>query len=163
MQKYHKTVEQIISLLTESGVWFETFEHEPVRTSEEASRVRTGYSIKQGAKAIIIRLKKSESDKSFAMLVLPGDQKFNTDNVKRLSGAKDIRFASEEEVSRITDGILPGGVPPFGNLFNLEVIADPSLFNNEKIVFNAGDKSFSVGMKSEDYKNIVKPKVVSII
>jgi len=54
-------------------------------------------------------------------------------------------------------------VPPFGNLFDIEVIVDPQLFENEKIVFNAGDKSFSVGMYSKDYLQLVDPQVVSIL
>lgn len=161
--EYHKLTKQITELLQSNNMWFETFEHEPVRTSEEAAKIRTGYSLHQGAKAIIIRVKISDSNKKFAMLVFPGDLRFNNDKVKKLFGAKDIRFATEEEVDRITDGVLPGGVPPFGNLFNLEVVVDPQLFQNEKMVFNAGDRSFSVGMKSEDYKTLVKPNIVSIV
>ena len=39
---YHPVVEKIKDLLTQRGAWFETFEHAPVRTSEEAAKVRTG-------------------------------------------------------------------------------------------------------------------------
>lgn len=161
--EYHEIVSKIIELLKNGGYWFETFEHEPVRTSEEAALVRTGYSQAQGAKAMIVRVKKSATDKSFAMLVLPGDRRFDFAKVKQLFGASDIRFATEEEVIRLTGGVLPGGVPPFGNLFGLPVVADPSLFENEKIVFNAGDRSFSVAMKSADYQKIVEPRVFDIL
>jgi Ala-tRNA(Pro) deacylase len=58
--------------------------------------------------------------------------------------------------------VEPGGVPPFGNLFDLGVIADQELFGNEKIVFNAGDRRFSVAMKSEDYRQLANPVVASI-
>jgi len=43
--QYHPVTEQIQKLLTDQGVWFETFEHEPVRTSEEAAQTRPGYSL----------------------------------------------------------------------------------------------------------------------
>ena len=33
---YHRVTKQIKSLLKEKGFWFETFEQEPVKTSEEA-------------------------------------------------------------------------------------------------------------------------------
>ncbi len=158
----HQTVQEIINILNTHNVWYETFEHEPVRTSEEASKVRHGYTIKQGAKAIIVRIKISSNDKRFVMLVVPGDLKFDSNKIKGLYNAKDIRFATEEEVHKITNGVLPGGVPPFGNLFKLEVIADKRVFDNEKIVFNAGDKRFSIGMNSQDYATIVKPKIVDI-
>lgn len=156
-------VSKIAELLESGGYWFETFEHEPVRTSEEAGKVRTGYSLAQGAKAMIVRVKKSTTDKSFVMLVLPGDRRFDFAKVKRLFEARDIRFATEEEVIKLTGGVLPGGVPPFGNLFDLPVVADPLLFENEKIVFNAGDRCFSVAMKSADYQKIVGPRVSDIL
>lgn len=160
---YHKTVTEIKNILEKNHCWFETFEHEPVRTSEEAAKVRTGYSLHQGAKALIVRVKKSENEKFFAMLVFPADLKFNDKKVKQFFEARDIRFATEEEVLSKTDGVQLGGVPPFGNLFGIEVVADPKLFENEKIIFNAGDRSFSIAMKSSDYKRLVNPKLADIV
>lgn len=159
---FHKSVDEIRKLLTDNDCWFETFEHAPVRTSEEAAKIRKGYTLEQGAKAIIIRVKISGGGKKFVMLVIPGNLRFDNEKVKQLFNAKDIRFATEEEIADLTGGILPGGVPPFGNLFNLEVVVDPKLMENEKIVFNAGDRSFSIAMKSGDYKKIVNPKITDI-
>jgi prolyl-tRNA editing enzyme YbaK/EbsC (Cys-tRNA(Pro) deacylase) len=159
---YHPIVEKIKGLLSVNCFWFETFEHEAVSTSEEAAKTRPGYSLSQGAKAMIIRAKNNESDKKFVMLVLPGDLRFNNDKVKTILKVKDIRFATPEEINEITEGIKIGGVPPFGNLFNIKVIADPKLFLNEKIVFNAGDRSYSIAMKSEDYNKLVGPGIAEI-
>jgi prolyl-tRNA editing enzyme YbaK/EbsC (Cys-tRNA(Pro) deacylase) len=160
---YPPVVQRIIDLLEKEHVWFETFQHEPVITSEEAAKIRSGYSLKQGAKAMIVRVKEKGEAKYFAMLVLPGDQRFSNDKVKSVFNAKDIRFATEEEVKDITEGVEPGGVPPFGNLFGLRLVVDQTLFNNEKIVFNAGDRRFSIAMRSQDYAKIVKPELESII
>ena len=155
-------VSRILKLLKANNCWLETFQHEPVRTSEEAAKTRPGYTLHQGAKAMIVRVKRSEFDKRFVMLVLPADLRFDNAKVKTLLSAKDIRFATEQEVAALTNGIQSGAVPPFGNLFNLEVIADPALFENQKIVFNAGDRTFSIAMKSADYGQIVQPQVSSI-
>lgn len=162
LMEYHITVSKIVNLLKENNLWFETFEHEPVHTSEEAAKIRDGYSLKQGAKALIVRVK-TAGEKYFAMLVMRGDTKFDNDKVKSLLKAKDIRFATEVEVNEITNGIQTGGVPPFGNLFGIRVIVDRGLFSNEKIVFNAGDRRFSVAMRSDDYKVLVKPEIEVII
>lgn len=161
--EYHATVQKIRELLEKNNVWFETFEHEPVRTSEEAAKIRPGYSLKQGAKAIVVRVKISGGANLFSMLVLPGDKRFDNEKVKRFFKAKDIRFATGEEVKQITGGIEPGGVPPFGNLFDLQVVVDPTLSQNEKVVFNAGDRRFSIAMKAKDYINIVKPAIENIV
>ena len=158
---YHPSSDKIINLLKKNDCWFETFEHNPVRTSEEAAKVRTGYSLEQGAKALIVRLKTKEGN-MFIMLVMPAHLRLDTKKAKQYLQTKDLRFATEEEIAQITDGIQIGGVPPFGNLFNIQTLVDPKLFENEKIVFNAGDRSFSVGMKSDDYKKIVCPTIIDI-
>jgi len=162
MATYHQLTQTIQNLLKDNHFWYETFEHEPVRTSEEAAQLRHGYTIEQGTKSLIVRVK-PPGKKMFVMIVVPGNAKFDEQKVRTLYNSKDVRFATAEEVFQITDGVLPGGVPPLGNLFNLEVVVDPSVFNNEKIIFNAGDKSFSIAMKSTDYKTLVKPQIVTVI
>ncbi len=160
LETYHPTVKRITDLLATHGCWFETFEHAPVRTSEEATKMRPEYSMHQGAKALIVRVEARDKTKKFVMLVFPADLKFDGKKVKALLDARSVNFATEAEVAEITAGVQVGGVPPFGNLFGLEVFVDESLFGNEKIIFNAGDRSFSVAMKSEDYQKIVQPKIV---
>ena len=91
------------------------------------------------------------------MVVVPGDKRFDTKKLKEGFGLADLRFATEAEVHEITGGVQPGGVPPFGTLFNIPVYADEGIFENEKIIFNAGDRSFSIGMLSKDYDAIVSP------
>jgi len=158
----HPVAQYIIDLLAQNGCWYETFQHEAVRTSLEAAEQRADYTLHQGAKAIIARVKVPNEGKRFVMLVFPADNKFDGAKVKRLLGAKDIRFATEAEVEEITDGVKPGGVPPFGNRFGLGVIADPSLFGNEKIVFNAG-RTTSIAMRSADYRRFVAPRIGEIV
>jgi prolyl-tRNA editing enzyme YbaK/EbsC (Cys-tRNA(Pro) deacylase) len=40
---------------------------------------------------------------------------------------------------------------------------EKTLLDNEKIIFNAGDRSFSVAMRANDYLEIVEPEVEEII
>lgn len=162
---FHKTVKTIKDLLDNNNYWYEYFEHEPVRTSEEASKVRgNDYSISQGAKALIIRYKpRNKSEKGFAMLVVPGDTKFDKKKAQAVLDTKDISFATEEQVSQLTDGIKVGGVPPFGNIFNLQVFLEKKLLENDKIIFNAGDKQVSIAIYTKDYLKLVEPKIVNIV
>ncbi|HEV2339474.1 MAG TPA: YbaK/EbsC family protein [Patescibacteria group bacterium] len=160
---YHKSVEQIIRLLESHDCWFESFEHEPVVTCKEAVKTRPGYTLEQGVKALIIRAKIPHIGKKFVMIVFPAHQKFDTKKVNRVLNTKDIRFATVDEVLQLTDGVQPGGIPPFGNIFSLEIIADKTLFEQEKIVFNAGDRRFSLAIKSEDYLKTAKPRIENII
>lgn len=177
--EFHPVVRKIRDLLEGRQVLYDYFEHEPVRTSEEASRIRPGYSLKQGAKALIIKVYlkglvdtaiTSNADNSngqgpkenFVMLVVPGDAKFDGKKVKKLLNAKDLRFATEEEVSNLTAGVQVGGVPPFGSLFGLTTYMDPQILLNEKIIFNAGDRRVSVAISSLDYVKTEKPETFSL-
>lgn len=164
---YHPTVQRIKDFLNQHSVDYKCFEHEPVRTSEEAAAIRPEYSIAQGAKALIVRIKKKdvskEEQKQFVQIVVPGDAKFDPRKSRHALHSKDIRFATPEEVSELTDGIVPGGVPPFGNLFGLEVYVEKTLLDNDEIIFNAGDRSYSMAISSKDYLASVKPNVVSIV
>lgn len=157
----HPIAAQILDQVTQANFWSESFAHEPVRTSEDAAQLRADYSLQQGAKAIILRVKIPSEGKKFVMLVMPGDKRFDSAKTKDILKSRDIRFATEEEVETVTGGIKPGGVPPFGNLFGIEVIVDTSLFNNDKIIFNAG-RNFSIALKSAEYTELVKPRIADI-
>lgn len=164
--QYHPISGEIVLLLKNNSLWFETFEHEPVRTSKEASKIRHGYSIDQGAKAMIVKVyfqDKSDSNEKFVILVTSGSSRFDSKKVNAMLNAKKLRFANEVEVDKITGGVLPGGIPPFGSLFGLKTYADELLFENEKMIFNAGDRRFSIGMYSKDYKKIADPIICQIV
>jgi Ala-tRNA(Pro) deacylase len=61
--------ERVESLLKQHGIAFQVLRHEPVYTSDEASRV-LGYIAASGAKALICK-----ANDAFVMLVMPGDRK----------------------------------------------------------------------------------------
>lgn len=162
---YHPIANQITELLKTNNIWHETFEHEAVITSEDAARVRPAYALNQGAKALVVKTERRNRENSFAMLVVPANLKLNSKKVKVALDLRSFRFATEEEIAKITQGIQRGGVPPFGNLFlePVPVYVDAKMFENERIIFNAGDRCFSVAMQSEDYRRLVCPLVVDIV
>ena len=162
MVDIHPIASTIENILKEGGFWYERFVHEPVRTSIEAAKLRPEYSIQQGTKSLIVKGKRPHEEKRFFMVVVSGDKQFDKHKLKSETGFSDVRFATPDEVATLTEGILPGGVPPLGNLFGLMVFADTLIFGNEKIIFNAGDRSVSIGMYAEDYRSIVTPEVKDI-
>lgn len=158
----HSVASEIIRLLEQQSCWYDAFAHAPVRTSEEADALRPGYTLEQGAKALLVRVKIRGGGKQFAMIVTPGSTKFAAKKVKQALQASDLRFATEAEVADITGGIQPGGIPPFGNLFQVLVLVDPRLFEHETLVFNAG-RNFTIAMRTVEYRRIVKPTVADIV
>ncbi len=166
MSEFHPVVQKIRDLLDVHQIAYKTFEHEAVRTSEEAAALRPEYSLSQGTKALIVRIKKKgvpkDAEKQFVQLVVPGDAKFQPQKARVALAAKDIRFATPEEVAEITGGVQPGGVPPFGNLFGLPVFMDTQCLEHEESIFNAGDRRYSIALKNADLLQVVQPKIVEI-
>lgn len=150
-----KVFDRIVSLLRENNISYKLFEHEPVFTSDEAANVR-GTNPAAGAKALIFR-----ADENFIMLVLPGNKRVDSKKFKKDFDIKDLRFASPEQVEEITNGVKIGAVHPIGSLHRLPVYVDPSLGENEKIVFNAGLHEKSIEIAYRDYIGLVKPKVAN--
>ncbi|HET7342185.1 MAG TPA: YbaK/EbsC family protein [Methylomirabilota bacterium] len=138
--------------LREAGVAFEILEHAPVRTSEEAARVR-GTPLEIGAKALVVR-----ADDRFVHCVLPASLKADNARLRALLGTRKLRFATPEELERLT-GCAPGAVPPFGNLFGLPVLVDAALCRNERVAFNAGSNAASISMRCDDLVRLAQATV----
>nr|MCK4929724.1 hypothetical protein [Nanoarchaeota archaeon] len=140
------------SFLDENNVSYEYKEHEPVRTSEEAAAAR-GDDIRIGAKAIVLK-----ADDKFVMCVLSAAKKINSKELKKILGIKSLRFATSDEIMEKTNCEL-GGVPPFGNIFELDLLVDKSITANEFMAFNAGERTKSLKIKTKDYLELLKPKI----
>jgi Ala-tRNA(Pro) deacylase len=147
-----KTVDKIKQLLDEHKVHYEYKEHEEVLTSEDAAKAR-GEDIKIGAKAMVLK-----ADGKFVMCILSAALKIDSKKVKEILAVKDLRFATPEEVFEKTTA-LPGGVPPFPNLFGFESIMDKSILENEEMAFNAGERTKSLKIKTSDYVRVMKPRI----
>ena len=51
-------------------------------------------------------------------------------------------------------------MPPFGNLYNIEVIVPKSLTKDKDIAFNAGSHRELIQLAYKDFDRLVKPKVI---
>ena len=159
-KEYNDCVYQIKSLLKDNEIDFDFLEHEEATSSEGAAKVRTGFTLGQGVKALIVF--SNDVENQFFQIIVPGDKKFNDSKLQKNLNISNVRLATSSDLDRITKGIKPGGIPPFGNLFGLEVYADEKIFKNEQIVFNCGDRGASISMSSSDYKELVSPTIVDI-
>jgi Ala-tRNA(Pro) deacylase len=108
------------------------------------------------AKTVIVRL-----DDRLAMMVLPA--RYNVD-FTRLSHALnigDVYLASEDDFKDAFPECEIGAMPPFGNLYDMEVDVSESLSEDEEIFFNAGSHTELIKMRYADFERLVEPKVMS--
>jgi Cys-tRNA(Pro) deacylase len=152
--------QKVINLLQDHNIDFKEYRHEEVKTSEEAQAVRPEYTLSQGAKAIIIKAKKRKGEYEYSLFILPADLRINSSKIRKILKAKSVSFASQDEVKDVTDGIITGGVHPFGNLFDMKTYVDPRIKENEEIIFNAGDRGISIALKTKDYLLAVNPYII---
>ena len=72
---------------------------------------------------------------------------------------REALFANAAELKERT-GLVPVSAPPFGKpILPFDFYADPSILENERIVFNAGSLTDSVFMSVEDYARVANPTV----
>ena len=76
--------------------------------------------------------------------------------VQELTGEK----CEFEEPAVISErfGLIIGGVPPFGNLLNVETYFDEKVQDLERVAFNCGLKTESIIMSGRDLVRLVQPK-----
>ena len=95
----------------------------------------------------------------FAMAVLPANCKVDPKRLKEIVGTGHARLATEEEFKGLFPDCDVGAMPPFGNLYGLEVYVDRSLAEDEDIVFQAGTHVEAIRMRYADFASLVRPTV----
>ncbi len=145
--------EAIRAWLKQENVPAREAHHEPTRTSEDSARAR-GEEMRVGGKALLIKV-----DDTFRLFVLSADRKLDSAAIKQHFGAKRTRFATPEELMQLT-GLVPGSVPPFGPpILPFPLYTDPSVFENDRVAFNAGSLTDSMVIPIDDYRRLANPEV----
>jgi Ala-tRNA(Pro) deacylase len=146
-------VERLRDFLDSKGIKYLTISHSLAYTAQEIAASAHVHG-KQLAKTVIVKI-----DARFAMVVLPANYRVDTARLKKASGARKVEIASEEEFVELFPGCALGAMPPFGNLFDMEVWVDRTLTEDEDVVFNAGSHTELVKLSYKDYEKLVHPRI----
>ena len=145
---------KIKEFLDENKIKYVSITHSSVYTAQEiaASAHIPG---KELAKTVILK-----ADGRMIMAVLPASFKVDFNILKEATGASNIRLADEHEFVDKFPECEPGAMPPFGNLYGINVYAAKILSDDEEIAFNACSHTELIRMKYKDFEKLVKPKIV---
>jgi Ala-tRNA(Pro) deacylase len=148
-------VRKMKQFLDQEGVRYISIVHSPAYTAQEvaASAHVTGREL---AKTVIVEL-----DGKLAMAVLPANRKIVLQDLREITGSDEVKFASEEEFKKRFPDCETGAMPPFGNLYGMEVFAAESLGRSDQIAFNAGSHTEIMKLAYSDFERLVHPKVMS--
>ena len=148
-------VKKLKDFLDNQKVKYVTISHSPAYTAQEVA-ASAHVSGKDMAKTVIVRL-----DDKTAMAVLPAHRKIVLQDLRDVTGADRVRFAAEDEFRDLFPDCEIGAMPPFGNLYGMDVYMAPELTEEEEIAFNAGSHTELIKMAYKDFERLVKPKVMS--
>ena len=140
------------AFLDENKVKYITVQHSSAYTAQEIAAI-AHVPGKDLAKTVIIKI-----NGKMAMAVLPASYKVSFDNLKETLGVKEARLAYEQEFIDKFPDCEVGAMPPFGNIYGMEVYVAESLAEEEEIAFNACSHTELIKMKFSDFEKLVKPK-----
>ena len=103
-----------------------------------------------------------EIDGKMAMAVLPASLMVDLHRVKEATGCSRVKLASEDEFAVMFPECEVGAMPPFGNLYGMEVFVDESLAEDDEIAFNAGTHVELIRLTYGDFAELVEPRVVRL-
>ncbi len=147
-------VKKLKDFLDKNKVKYTSLNHSRAYTAQEAA-ASSHIPGKEVAKTVIVKM-----DGKMSMAVLPASCKIDFELLKQASGAKEVALASEMEFKDMFPDCDVGAMPPFGNLYGMEVYSAEKLTEDSEISFNAGSHTELIKLSYKDFEKLVKPKIL---
>lgn len=147
-------VKQMKEFLDKYGVQYVSIDHSMAYTAQETAASAHIHG-RELAKTVIVKI-----DGKMAMAVLPASCTVSMDLLQKAIGAGKVEIAAENEFMDRFPGCVIGAMPPFGNLYGMEVFVAEDLSQNEDIAFNAGSHTELIKLKYKDFARMVQPRLL---
>ncbi|MBN1912035.1 MAG: YbaK/EbsC family protein [Pirellulales bacterium] len=148
--------QRLKQFLDENQIKYTSIRHSPAYTAQEIAH-SAHISGKDVAKTVIAKI-----DDRMAMVVMPASEQVVFQFLRDALGVDEVVLATEEEFQDQFPGCELGAMPPFGNLFGMEVFVSETLADNDEIAFNAGTHTELVRMRWSDFERLVEPRVLHL-
>jgi Ala-tRNA(Pro) deacylase len=148
-------LKQLVDYLDTNNVKYVNITHSTAFTAQDVAE-SVHMSGKEMAKTVIVWM-----DGVMAMVVLPAFSMVDFSKLKGAIGAQNVELAGESEFKDRFPSCEVGAMPPFGNLYNMNVFVDAMLAEDREFAFNAGTHHELIRMAYADFERLVKPAVAS--
>ena len=148
------SAEKLKDFLDSNKAKYVSIAHSPAYTAQEIAAL-THIPGDEMAKTVVIRV-----DGLLAMAVLPASFRVGLETLREAIGADELSLAGEREFEEVFADCDLGAMPPFGNLYGLDVYVAEKLTRNEQIVFNACTHQELIKMSYRDFARLVSPRVI---
>ena len=142
----------IIKLLQELGILFDEINHKESFSCEDSKKYRQDAWLTWiWSKNIVFHAKWE-----FYLVTTIWDKDIKARKFKKEFWTKDIRFATQEEITNLINWTI-WSIPPFW-FYNdsLKIFVDLEIFNHEYFIFNPWISTKSIRISTKDLKNIYK-------
>ena len=147
--------QKIKKFLDDEKVKYVSITHSPAYTAQEVAQ-SAHVPGRIMAKTVIV-----DMDGEMAMVVLPATRKIILQDLREITGSDRLKLATEDAFRQKFPDCDTGAMPPFGNLYGMEVYAAESLGEAGELAFNAGTHTEVIKMAYSDFERLVSPKVMS--
>jgi Ala-tRNA(Pro) deacylase len=139
------------TFLDNEHVKYVSIGHSPAFTAQEIAAT-AHIPGKELAKTVIVKV-----DGELAMVVLPASEHVRMESLRQALGAEHVELANEDEFKSAFPDCETGAMPPFGNLYGMNVFVSQALREDDEIAFNAGSHSELIRLPYADYERLVHP------
>ncbi len=147
-------VQRLKRFLDDHQIKYVSVSHSPAYTAQEIA-ASAHVKGKQLAKTVMIKI-----DGELAMAVLPASFRIDLHMLTDAIGAGKVELASEADFKGLFGRCELGAMPPFGNLYDLDVYVAQELTEDLEIAFNAGSHTELVKLAYDDFARLARPRVL---
>ncbi len=145
-------VNKLKDFLDSNTIKYVSISHSTAYTAQEVA-ASSHIPGKELAKTVMIKI-----DGNMSMAVLPSPFHVDFERLKEALGSDNVELAGEDEFKGMFPECDPGAMPPFGNLYSMDVFVAEKLSENEMIAFNAGTHTEVIRLSYSDFERLVQPK-----
>ncbi len=148
-------INTLTRFLDDNKVEYVTIRHSPAYTAQKIAAA-AHIPGREVAKTVMVKI-----DGKMAMAVVRATDQVDLDLLRSAAKADSVTLATEDDFRDAFQGVELGAMPPFGNLYGMEVFADEALTKDAQIAFNAGSHTELLQLDYDDFQRLAKPKVAN--
>ncbi len=149
-------VQRLKRFLDDHHVKYVTVSHSRAYTAQEIAAA-AHIKGRELAKTVMVKI-----DGEMAMVVLPASLKVDFYLLMDAFDAERVELAIEEEFKDRFPHCEVGAMPPFGNLYGMNVFVAEELAEDREIAFNAGSHTELVKLAYHDFARLVQPRLLDL-
>lgn len=149
-------IRRLREFLDSHDVKYFVVSHSPAYTAQEVA-ASAHVPGKELAKTVMVTI-----EGKLAMAVLPASKQLDLERFRSIVGTRDAGLAGEQEFEFLFPECETGAMPPFGNLYGMDVYVAEELEEDDDIAFNAGSHTELVRLAYRDFKRLVNPVVAAL-